>query len=171
MMWDVNQKSTDDSRLRLRDVEPDDRHRLWVLANDPVVRSFSFSQEHIEWESHVEWFARAIEKQDSKIFVAEDTEGDFVGQIRFDLQRGHVVVTVEIVPSKRGRGLGVALIRTGTLRYLEETPAENVVHAFIKKTNQASIAAFSKAGYLHSRDLVIAGHQSCALVFRRDSKQ
>jgi len=78
---------------------------------------------------------------------------------------------IQIVPSRRGRGLGVTLIRAGTLRYLEEIPAVNVVHAFIKKTNQASIAAFSKAGYQHSRDLVTAGHKSCDMVFQRDSEQ
>ncbi|MDH3813900.1 MAG: GNAT family N-acetyltransferase [Acidobacteriota bacterium] len=160
---------SDNSRFRLREAGPGDRHRLWVLANDPVVRSFSFSQEQIEWETHVKWFARVIEKQDSQVFVAEDAEGNFVGQVRFDLDRGDAVVTIQIVPSSRGRGFGVTLIRAGTLRYLEEIPAVNVVHAFIKKTNQVSIAAFSKAGYQHSRDLVIAGHKSCDMVFQKDS--
>jgi len=158
------------SKFRLRDAEPGDCHRLWVLANDPVVRSFSFSQEQIDWETHVEWFARVIENPDSHIFVAEDAKGDFVGQIRFDLERGDAIVTVQIVPSKRGCGLGVALIRAGTLRYLEDLPAEKVVHAFIKKTNQASIAAFSNAGYQHSRDLVFSGHKSCDMIFRTDSR-
>jgi len=170
-MCEVNEMPSDNSRLRLREAEPGDCHRLWVLANDPVVRSFSFSQKQIEWESHVEWFTRVIESLDSHIFLAEDAEGDFVGQIRFDLERGDAVVTVEIVPSRRGSGLGVALIRAGTLRYLEEIPAVNVVHAFIKKTNRASIAAFSKAGYKHSRDLVSSGHNSCDMVFQRDSER
>jgi RimJ/RimL family protein N-acetyltransferase len=162
---------SDNSKLCLRKAEPGDCHRLWVLANDPVVRSFSFSQNQIPWESHVEWFARVIENPDSQIFVAEDAEGEFVGQIRFDLERGDAVVTIQIVPSRRGRGLGVALIRAGTLRYLEEIPAVNVIHAFIKKTNQASIAAFLKAGYRHPRDLVIAGHKSFDMIFQRDSEK
>jgi len=168
-MCKVNQMASDNSRFRLHDAGPGDCHRLWVLANDPVVRSFSYSQKQIEWETHVEWFAQVIENPDSHIFVAEDAKGDFVGQVRFDLVRGDAVVTIQIVPSRRGRGLGVALIRAGTLRYLEELPAEKVVHAFIKKTNQASIAAFSNAGYQHSRDLVIAGHRSCDMIFEMDS--
>jgi RimJ/RimL family protein N-acetyltransferase len=170
-MCKVNQMPSDNSRLRLREAEHGDCHRLWILANDPVVRSFSFSQKQIEWETHVEWFARVIESPDTHIIVAEAAEGDFVGQIRFDLERGDAVVTVQIVPSRRGHGLGAPLIRAGTLRYLEEIPVVNVVHAFIKKTNQASTAAFSKAGYRHSRDLVIAGCKSYDMVFQRDSEQ
>jgi len=169
-MCKMNQMPSDISRLRLREAEPNDCHRLWVLANDPVVRSFSFSQKQIPWEIHVEWFDRVIENPNSQIFAAEDAEGIFVGQIRFDLKQGDAVVTIQIVPSRRGRGFGVTLIRAGTLRYLEEISAANIVHAFIKKTNQASIAAFSKAGYRHSRDLVIAGHKSCDMIFQRDSE-
>jgi len=161
---------SDGLELHLREAEPGDCHRLWILANDPVGRSVSFSEEPIEWETHVEWFASAIESPDRRIFVAEDAEGDFVGQIRFDLERGEAVVSVQVDPSKRGHGLGVPLIRAGTQRYLDETPTVNVVHAFIKTTNDVSVAVFSKAGYRHSQHSEIAGHRAYDMVIRRRSE-
>ena len=161
----------DDLGLHLREVEPGDCHRLWTLANDPVVRSVSFSEERIEWGTHVEWFDRAIESPNRRIFVAENTEGEFVGQVRFDLERGEAHISIEIVPSKRGHGLGAALIRAGTQRYLDETPTVNVVHAFIKTTNEVSVAVFSKAGYRHSSHTEIAGHKAYDMVFQKGSEE
>jgi UDP-2,4-diacetamido-2,4,6-trideoxy-beta-L-altropyranose hydrolase len=161
----------DDLGLYLREAEPGDCRWLWTLANDPVVRATSFSEEQIEWATHVEWFDRAIESPTRRIFVAENAAGDFVGQIRFDLERKEAIVSVEIVPSKRGGGLGAALIRAGTRRCLDEVPSLTVVHAFIKTSNEVSVGAFTKANY-HAAGLTkIRGHEAYDMVFQRNSEE
>lgn len=166
----MNQVPHIDMRLHIRDAEPADCYRLWVLANDPVGRSVSFSQDRIEWKTHVEWFSNAVENPDRRIFVAEDADGDFVGQIRFDRDEAEAVVSVQIDPSKRGRGLGTPLIVAGTHRYLDETPGVHVIHAFIKTSNDISVAVFSKAGYEHSCRTEVAGQEAYEMIFRRDFK-
>jgi len=161
----------DDLGLHLREAKPGDCRSLWTLANDPVVRATSFSEKQIEWVTHVEWFNWTIRSPNRRIFVAENAKGDFVGQIRFDLEREEAIVSVEIVPSERGGGLGAALIRAGTRRCLDEVPSLAVVHAFIKTSNEASVGAFTKANY-HAAGLTeIGGHEAYDMVFQRDSEE
>lgn len=156
-----------DLELYLRDAEADDIHWLWVLANDPESRSVSFSDCHIEWEDHVEWFVNALENPNRRIIVAQDADREFVGQIRFDLEQAEAVVSIQIVPTRRGQGLGRRLIVAGTQRYLAENPSVSVVHAFIKVSNAVSVAVFSKAGYRQADRTEIAGHQAHDMVFCR----
>jgi len=167
----VNQILANDERIYLRKAEPGDCRRLWILANDPAARAASFTNGWIDWSTHVEWFDRVLKNDQRHLFVAENAEGEFAGQIRFDIEQEEAVVSVAIDPSKRGHGLGAALIRAGTQRCLDEVPSVTVVHAFIKRTNGVSVAVFTKGGYRLAGLTEIRGHESYDMVFQRDAEE
>ena len=59
--------------LRLRPVCADDCRMIWEWANDPLVRSQSFANDPIPWESHVAWFKRALRDPDMRLYIAESS--------------------------------------------------------------------------------------------------
>ncbi len=80
------------------------------------------------------------------MFIAEDSGGRAIGQIRFDLTPGGAEADVTVDPAHRGRGLGVAVIRSGVAALFARTSV-TVVRARVKQWNAASVKAFTRAGF------------------------
>ncbi len=131
----------------IRKARREDRTLLFKWANDPAVRSASFSQRQISWDEHCRWFEHLMEKDDSVIYIALDVAGKPWGQIRFEEKEGAAVVSCSISEDFRGLGLGASLISRGTRRFLKETTGDVRPVAFIKAENSRSIRAFTRAGY------------------------
>jgi UDP-2,4-diacetamido-2,4,6-trideoxy-beta-L-altropyranose hydrolase len=131
--------------LRFRRVKVHDCRRVWEWANDPVTRAVSFSSAPIRWETHVEWFLSKLGDPSCMFLIAEDTEGNPVGQVRYDKDKEGKMISVSVAPEFRGRGYGTAMIVLSLdefqRRYFE-------IHAYIKPDNLASIRAFEKAGFV-----------------------
>ncbi len=135
------------SRLVLRRATAADARMLWKWANDPTVRANSFHSEPIPWETHVRWLEAKLASPRTAIFVAEDSAGSAIGQIRFDWDgSGRAEVDVSLDAEHRNRGLGAALIRAG-LDMLWSFREVRSVLAKIKAGNQASVRAFMIAGF------------------------
>jgi len=145
-------------RLFLRPVQKADCEIIWRWANDPTVRERSYEEDPIPWEEHKEWFSQKLSDPFSMIFLGEDEDGP-VGQVRFDVEDGVAVISVVVASEKRGRGYGTALITQGTERCLRTQDADRV-DAYIKKTNEASIRAFKKAGYRLREEGTVEGESS-----------
>jgi len=100
--------------LKVRPATAGDCSLLFGWANDPVVRRAAFSMEPIPWASHQRWFAARLAAGASRIFIAQDSSGVPVGQIRFDpAHANELEVDVTVGPEHRGRGLGAAVIAAG----------------------------------------------------------
>jgi len=150
----------------LRRATSDDSCLLWEWANDPAVRSSSFSPSPIPWEIHEPWFAEKLRQEKCLILIAEDQEGAPLGQIRFDARTDGVCeVDVSVAPNRRGQGLGEVLIRRGVQTALRETRCLGV-HAFVKPENQPSLNAFANAGFKRIDDVQIQGNAAVHLVYQ-----
>ncbi len=135
------------SRIRLRGATPEDMELVWRWANDPETRAASFTPEPIPWESHVEWFRRRLSDPNCRIYIAEDDLGNPVGQIRFEPtdDPGAVELSISVAGEWRGHGYGVAIVRAGSSRVIEELAVEHV-DAVVKVSNEASLRSFRTAG-------------------------
>jgi UDP-2,4-diacetamido-2,4,6-trideoxy-beta-L-altropyranose hydrolase len=150
----------------LRPATAGDRRLLWEWANDPAVRSSSFSPSSIPWETHQAWFADKLRQEKCLILIAEDEEGSPVGQIRFDARPdGDFEIDVSVAPNRRGQGLGEVLIRRGVQTVLREKRCLGV-HAFVKPENEPSLNAFAKAGFTRIGDVQIQGNAAVQLVYQ-----
>ena len=140
--------------LKLRPAMATDEALLLRWANDPQVRSNSFTSEQITPEDHHRWFQRGLNNPQRLHLIATTPDGCPVGQIRFDQQSGspegasnEAVVALSLDRCARGHGLAGELVRKG-LKALHQHwgPTTNVV-AEVLTTNSASNACFARAGF------------------------
>lgn len=132
--------------LTLRLAVMSDDRVLWELANQVETRRNSFSSEPIAWDDHVSWFRHKLADATYQIWIAEDEEKNVAGQVRFEQRGSEAIISVALQSVFFGRGLGTLLIWKACRRLLHETPVE-VIHAYIRPENSASIHAFENAGF------------------------
>jgi UDP-2,4-diacetamido-2,4,6-trideoxy-beta-L-altropyranose hydrolase len=152
--------------LVLRRARQDDSRLLWEWANDPEVRKFSFSQDPISWETHLQWFSKNLASPNSLMYIAENGDGTPIGQIRYNIKDQEASVSVSLAKAERGRGSGVVMIICGTLRCFADSRVKTI-HADIKPENEISIGAFGAAGYSEGAAVQVNGQPARQFVFPR----
>jgi L-amino acid N-acyltransferase YncA len=151
--------------LVLRPAHAEDAARLFAWANDPVARAVSFRDAPIGWETHVAWLSAALGDPRRRLYVAEQG-GAAVGTARLDRDPSdaHVaVVSLNVAPEARGRGVGRALL--DALADAARALGFTRLRAFVKASNDASARAFVATGYTRVADVTIEG--APALRFER----
>lgn len=151
--------------ITLRPARPEDVRLLFEWANDPSVRAVAYRPDPIPWEDHERWFAARLASDATRLYVAE-TDGEPVGQIRFEAAHGVAVLSVSLAARARGRGVGTRLIRAGTDRLFADTTVREV-QAYVRDDNPASARAFEKAGFVLDGPVVEQGVPSRRFVDRR----
>jgi UDP-2,4-diacetamido-2,4,6-trideoxy-beta-L-altropyranose hydrolase len=152
--------------LTLRSAQSGDCRLIWEWANDPLTRAVSFSSEPIFWQGHVKWFTARLADPNCLFYVALDAAKMPVGQIRYQIQGQEAVVSVSVSPGCRGRGYGSQIIRLASQKVFEST-AVNLIHAYVKSDNVASVHSFSKAGFVNQGLAEIRGHSALHLVLQK----
>lgn len=131
----------------LRPVTAADRDRLLAWANDPEARAASFRTEPISAEAHDLWFAASLASESRHLWIVE-VEGAPAGVVRLDRdggEEGAGVVSINLAPEQRGRGLAAPTLRAlaGAARALGFAR----LIAWVRVSNEASARAFRGAGY------------------------
>jgi len=157
-------------RLTLRRVVSADCEQIWQWANAPDVRAASFSSETIPWAIHVQWFDQKLKDPGCRFWVAEDERRHAVGQVRFDRRERQAVISVSVDASCRGASWGSLLIWLASRRLFSENDVE-LIRAFIKPNNGASIRAFQKAGYCRGQDETVRGQPAAVMILGRGDCQ
>jgi len=132
--------------LELLPVTKDDLKFLWEWANDADARSNSFDSAPISWDRHINWCRERLEDQACSFWIASAKGLGRIGCVRLEHQGREAVISVVLSPHARGKGFGSELISTACNRLFRTSEVE-VVKAFIKPENNASIRAFRKAGF------------------------
>ena len=153
--------------LRLRNIREEDCRLLWEWANDPDVREVSFSAALIPWEGHCQWFRTKLNDPHCLFHIATDSNDLPVGQVRYDLENDHAVISISLDRYQRNRGYGNALLHLSA-QTLFATTALTTIHAYIKPENRASIRAFEKAGYKTAGTMSTAGQSAVHLTLEKD---
>jgi UDP-2,4-diacetamido-2,4,6-trideoxy-beta-L-altropyranose hydrolase len=154
--------SSPSAALTLRVAGGDDLELLWRWANDPVARAASFRSRPIEWDEHVAWFDARTRDPASRIYIIE-AGGESSGVLRFDLDGpARAVVSINIAPEARGRGLGPDALREGCA-LVSADDAVSSVTAYIKPDNAASLRTFERSGFVRSGSTMIEGDEAAVL--------
>ena len=133
--------------LVLRRVEESDCLLLWEWANEPEVRSASFSSMPIAWDEHRDWFTKKLGDERILMLIASDEQGVPLGQVRFEPTNDREAeIDVSIAPEKRGAGWGARLIEKAVQVAFEQMDLVRV-HGFVKVGNRASARAFERADF------------------------
>jgi N-acetylneuraminate synthase len=151
--------------VTLRRASAADLERTFAWANDPVARAVSFSSAPIPHAEHVAWFERQLARSDHKLLIAE-YHGQPIGVVRLQPladRPATCVISINIAPEARGRGLGVATLMAAT-PYARALGFDRI-RALIRPDNHASVRAFVNAGYVQAGSTHVGEHE--ALVFER----
>lgn len=141
--------------ISLRPAMAEDEALLLRWANDPQVRTNSFSPEPIKDNDHHHWFKKGLADSNRLLFIATAANGCPIGQIRFDKQptsneRGASEATVGLLLDRcaRGHGLAAELVRLGLQAMQQHWGQAADVVAEVLTINSASNACFARAGFI-----------------------
>jgi UDP-2,4-diacetamido-2,4,6-trideoxy-beta-L-altropyranose hydrolase len=156
--------------LVLRRVEEADCLLLWEWANEPEVRSASFSSMPIAWDEHREWFTQKLGDERVLMLIASDEHGVPLGQARFEpINDREAEIDVSITPAKRGVGWGARLIEKAVQAAFERTDLVRV-HGFVKAENRASARAFERADFRNVETAQVKGNAAVHYERNRNGK-
>ncbi|MBN3869131.1 UDP-2,4-diacetamido-2,4,6-trideoxy-beta-L-altropyranose hydrolase [Nostoc sp. JL33] len=152
-----------DNFFQLRSVQQDDCRLLWEWSNAPEVRAVSFSSKSILWEHHVQWFKSKFINPNCIFYIAINKNDIPIGQIRYDIENHEATVSMSIDAKFRNQDYGSSLIKLACKQIFYDSDI-NIINAYIKPTNQASVRAFSKAGFQSMGITTLQGHQAILLI-------
>ncbi len=127
-------------RIRLANIS--DIEKVFELSNNDIVRENSINQQKITWGEHKKWFNQRIKNIEYPFYIVENRDGEFIAQVRFDKKYDEVVISLSIVESHRGMGLGEQIIKKCV-----KMSGINKLSAYIFDKNIASIKSFERAGF------------------------
>lgn len=137
-----------ENNIILRKTEFRDIYNTYELSNDNEVRTNSFSQEKIELNQHKNWFAKKI-NDPLCVFLVVEFNSEFLGQIRFDIDKEQAIISVSIKNLYRRLGIGDLAVGKA-LSYLKaKCPDIKFVKAFVKEGNIASKRFFENLNFLY----------------------
>ncbi|MFW6129766.1 MAG: GNAT family N-acetyltransferase [Atribacterota bacterium] len=133
--------------MKIRLAEKKDCKDIWEWRNHPEVRRWCLDENKIPLQDHKKWFFNKINDAKTEIYIAENENGDKLGQVRFDIRQNRAKINVNLNPVFFDNGLGNRIIAKASKYFLLKHNKINRIRAKILTGNIASIKAFSKAGY------------------------
>jgi len=132
-----------------------DSFDIWLWRNDKKSIFFSKNKKKITLEAHNKWFKKNLTNKKIKFyigFIAKKNEKKKAGVIRFNIKSKYALVSINLNPVMRGKGLSYILLASGIKKFLKFKKIKLI--AEIKKNNFASIRCFlkNKFRFLKSRN-------------------
>ena len=91
-------------RQLLRKVNKNDEELLFIWANDPAVRRWSFNKDPITLDEHKNWFTKILNDENVLFWIFE-VESTPQGLVRLHKNNNEVTLNYLISPESRGKGL------------------------------------------------------------------
>ena len=158
--------------LSIRPAVAADCEWLWVCANDPEMRSNSFSPEPIAWEDHVRWFDARMNDPRASIWLGIDAANERVGYVRFEPREesaadDELVVSVGVATKHRGKRYGDPLLRLAFAEEYRTRPSLMYIHGYVRLENKASHRLFADIGFEKASRVTVAGYEAYHVVATR----
>lgn len=90
-----------------------------------------------------------------------------VGQVRLERENSIGVISISVDDAYRGAGYSVPMLKQAATFYFSKF-VDDVIHAYIKKVNQASVKSFEKAGFSFDQDVIINEEPSLRMVKKNE---
>ena len=145
-----------DEDLELTPVTETDCELLWEWANDSATRANSFDSAPIPLERHKEWFRAKLQDPHCRFLMATNQKLGKIGVVQFDCDNAHATISVSVASHARGKGFGKRLLSSACDQMLAHSGVD-MIRAFIKPTNKASVRAFEAVGFVRDAGTTIQG--------------
>lgn len=153
--------------LRLRAADQNDCRLLWEWANDPEVRTVSFSTDPIPWEQHLQWFNTKLGDPDAALYLAVDPEDTPIGHVRYQIDGARAAVSISLARPWRGKGFGRTVLAMATEQLFRTTTA-TIIDAYVKPVNEISLQLFTRAGYRRMANETVSGQDAIHFILDKN---
>ena len=119
---------------------------LW--RNDTKSIFFSKNKKKITLEDHNKWIEKNLNNKKIKFYIGyliNKNQKKKVGVVRFNIKRKYALVSINLNPVMRGKGLSYILLTGAIKKFFKFNKIK--LNAEIKKKNLASINCFLKTGF------------------------
>lgn len=131
--------------MLVRKIIKQDLLDLWLWRNDKKSIFFSKNQTEITLETHRKWFEKNLSNTRVKFYLGyliKKNQKKKVGVVRFDIKNKYTLVSINLNPIMRSRGLSYILLAAAIKKFLRFKKTKLI--AEIKNNNLASIKCFLK---------------------------
>ena len=142
--------------ITIREAVESDCEQIFNWANDDDSRAASFVSNLIAWDTHCNWFMERLQDTNCLMLICGDDQGNSLGLVRFDIAGDEAIISINLDPNMRGRGLASFII-IRTIDELHKRYNISKVSAFIKQQNHRSAKAFVRAGFFEIGPTIIKG--------------
>ena len=146
--------------IEIRHASKEDEKDLLDWRNDRLTIRASLSNSAVLPEHHAKWFDDIVKKKNCPILIAEQDKHK-IGMVRFDKSENCFMVSINLNPIHRGKGLGSRVLLLAE-EFFFTKPSEII--AQVKVENIASAKLFTKCGYNLTEN---AEHNSLELIFTK----
>lgn len=152
-----------------REAQSSDAGILLRWRNDPSTRAASFHSNAVSDSEHEIWLERTLDNNLIDLWIVE-LDDQPAGQVRFDFEptNDEATISFSLAPEFRGKRWATAVIETACRKVFLSDDVE-IINAFIKPDNTASIRAFEKAGFVNLDQIAIHGQEAKQFTLVRDS--
>ena len=131
-------------KLKLIRAKKKDTFFFYKLRNDIINRKSSVSSKKIKYESHKNWFLKAIKKKTNFILIIKKNKIN-CGYLRYEKKLNFYIVSVCITKKFRNKNIALSALLIGDKKVKKNKKFK--LKAIVKKNNFPSIKLFFKAGY------------------------
>ena len=132
--------------LNIRPADAGDVLDLWTWRNDLDARRMAFQTMPLPLASHMHWFEATMRSAHVKMYIGEQGD-EKIGMVRFDVSDASALVSVNISPAWRNRGIARQLLRK-TIQHFERYHSGIALRAQIRSENRASQKVFAALGFV-----------------------
>ena len=134
--------------IKVRKATLKDSKDIYEWRNDELTRTMSLSTDSVEWDDHIKWFEASLENTKKLLLICEEIKNDEkCAFVRFDIRDHRALVSINLSPSKRGKGLSNDCLNKSLIYFNYKFPSISFFDAQIKTKNLASKSLFEKSGF------------------------
>ena len=139
--------------IKVRKAELSDSKTIFEWRNDELTIEMSHTTDIVDWEGHSNWFASSLENENRRLLLCVD-KNDLkkIAVVRFDVESSRALVSINLAPNMRGKGLSKQCLREALTSFKNEFPQVIALDAEIKLRNIASQRLFESVGFFNVRD-------------------
>ena len=133
----------------IRALHVNDIFDIFLWRNDAKTVFYSKKSKKIKFSEHIKWFRETITNFNTRIYIGFKKKKQKIlkiGIVRFDIKENIAIVSINLNPAMRGRGLSYMLLAAGIKKILKFGKIKLV--AEIKMNNLASINCFMKNKFI-----------------------
>ena len=136
------------SKLTIKNADTNDCIDIFNWRNNPESRKMFLISRKVSWDEHKKWFKNSLLNPRKVLLICYDEIKEKVGIVRFDIENTQTLISINLNPSKRGRGLSRQCLTESIKFFISNYNLNGKIVAIIKEENIRSIKSFKSSGFI-----------------------